>query len=240
MDLTKKKIFVLTGAGISRESGIKTFREHDGLWENYKIEDVCTIEAFFKNKDYVNNFYNQRRKDLNNPKIKPNNAHKYLAILEKSCQKFMLVTQNVDNLHERSGSQKVFHMHGTLNKAFCMDCNFNFDLNFDLSSSYICTNCKSFGNVRVDVVWFGEQPKYLKKIYSFLGDIDIFISIGTSNNVYPAAGFIDYTKQFNNKKTEFIEFNLEKTNKSQHFDKTFIGPASITVERFVKKELKID
>jgi len=239
MGLTKKKIFVLTGAGISQESGIKTFREHDGLWENYKIEDVCTVKAFFKNRDYVNNFYNQRRKDLKNPKIKPNNAHKSLAILEKYCKKYMLVTQNVDNLHEKAGSKKVLHMHGTLNKAFCMDCNFNFELNFDLSSSYVCTNCKNSGNVRVDVVWFGEQPKHLEKIYRFLGDIDIFISIGTSNNVYPAGGFIDYIKQFGNGKTELIEFNLEKTIKSNLFLRTFIGPASSTVPKFVKKELEI-
>ena len=226
---------MLTGAGISKESGIQTFREKDGLWDNHKIEDVCTIEAFSKNPDYVNNFYNERRKALLNPKIKPNKAHLSLAELESFWEgQFLLVTQNIDNLHEKAGSNNIIHMHGTLDKAYCMNC-FNFlDLNFDLSTSYRCTNCKKKGYVRVDVVWFGEQPKNLDLIYNFLHSTDIFLSIGTSNNVYPAAGFIDYVLDIN-KNVELIEFNIEKTMKSSLFKESIIGPASKTLQKFVDK-----
>ena len=235
MTLFKKKIFILTGAGVSKESGIKTFRENDGLWDNYKIEDVCTPEAFERNPDYVNNFYNERRKMINHNKIKPNEAHKFLAKLEQKCSDdFMLVTQNIDNLHEKAGSKKIFHMHGSIDKLYCMNCNFVFDFETDISTKDICKNCNLSGYIRVDVVWFGEQPKYLDIIYNFLKETDIFISIGTSNNVYPAAGFIDYLKQLN-KKAKLIEFNIEKTSKSMLFDEIYTGNASKTVPKFVKK-----
>jgi len=139
----KKNIFILTGAGISKESGIQTFREKDGLWDNHRIEDVCTVDAFLKNPDYVNNFYNQRRKTLTEDKIKPNSAHKNLAILE-NCWKgeFILVTQNIDNLHEQGGSKKIIHMHGSLDKAYCMNCLNKITLDFDLSTNYQCEKCK--------------------------------------------------------------------------------------------------
>ena len=229
-----QNIFILTGAGISRESGIKTFREKDGLWDEHKIEDVCTIDAFIKNPSYVHKFYNERRKKLKNPKIKPNPAHFNLAKLEKIWEgDFLLVTQNIDDLHEKAGSKNILHMHGTLDKYYCMKC-FKFgELKFDLSSSHKCKYCDSIGSTRVDVVWFGEQPKYLPQIYSFLEKTDLFISIGTSNNVYPAAGFIDYVLQFN-QNVNLIEFNIEKTNKSSLFERSVIGPASETIETFVK------
>ena len=138
---TKKNIFILTGAGISKESGIQTFREKDGLWDNHKIEDVCTVDAFKRNPDYVNKFYNERRVLLKNPTIQPNKAHKNLAVLESYWEgDFLLVTQNVDNLHERAGSKKILHMHGTLNKAFCMKCKKTLDLDFELTTSYQCKN----------------------------------------------------------------------------------------------------
>tara|TARA_B100000686_G_C16759274_1_gene957589 strand:- start:138 stop:857 length:720 start_codon:yes stop_codon:yes gene_type:complete len=238
MKSQNKTIFVLTGAGVSRESGIKTFREKDGLWDNHKIEDVCTIEAFIKNPDYVNNFYNKRRKALAKPNIKPNEAHLNLAKFEKNhSDDFLLVTQNIDDLHEKAGSKNVLHMHGTLNEGFCMNCNFFFKLDFDITSSYVCKNCRKIGQSRVDVVWFGEQPKHLEKIYSFLNKADMFISIGTSNNVYPAAGFIDYITQFN-PKAKLVEFNIEKTAKSSLFEKTYLGPASETVPKFVNSFLE--
>tara|TARA_B100000287_G_scaffold433966_1_gene497091 strand:- start:45 stop:761 length:717 start_codon:yes stop_codon:yes gene_type:complete len=238
MDI-EKNIFILTGAGISKESGISTFREKDGLWDNYRIEDVCTPEAFRKKPNYVNSFYNERRRVLNNSKIKPNEAHSNLAILEKKWKgEFLLVTQNIDNLHEKAGSQKLLHMHGTLDKAYCMICNHSLILNFELTTEYKCKNCNTKGFVRVDVVWFGEQPKFLDKIYNFLLKTDVFLSIGTSNNVYPAAGFIDYVLE-KKEKTELIEFNIEKTNKSFLFDKSFIGPASSTVKKFVREIIKV-
>ena len=235
---TKKNIFILTGAGISKESGIQTFREKDGLWDNHKIEDVCTIDAFKRNPDYVNKFYNERKALLKNPKIQPNKAHQNLATLESYWKgDFLLVTQNIDNLHERAGSKKILHMHGTLDKALCMNCMRTMDLDFELTTKYQCNSCHHIGLVRVDVVWFGEEPKFLEKIYEFLLKTDIFLSIGTSNNVYPAAGFIDYILQ-KKSKVELIEFNIEKTNKSSLFNKSIIGPASITVEEFVKNIVK--
>mgnify|MGYP001164999562 CR=1 FL=1 len=233
MSILDKNIFILTGAGISKESGIETFREKDGLWDNYRIEDVCTIQAFQKNPDFVNNFYNERKKKLERPDILPNEAHKSLVKLEKNCRgNFLIVTQNIDNLHEKAGTKKILHMHGTMNKVYCMYCKHVETFDFELSSNYVCKNCRNKGKVRVDVVWFGEQPKYLDKIYSFLENVDIFISIGTSNNVYPAAGFIDFSNQLQ-KKIEFYEFNIEITNKSSLFDKRFIGPASETLPKFV-------
>lgn len=232
MDL-KQNIFILTGAGISKESGINTFREKDGLWDNHKIEDVCTVDAFHRNPDLVNNFYNERRKNLSLKKIKPNKAHFAISLLEKKwLGDFLLVTQNIDNLHERAGSKKILHMHGTLNEAFCMNCNNKEYLNFELSSQYECKNCKKKGEVRIDVVWFGEQPKYLDKIFNFLEKTDIFLSIGTSNNVYPAASFVDYILK-SKENAEMYEFNIEQTNKSSLFTNSIIGPASKTLEKFV-------
>ena len=233
MSILNKNIFILTGAGISKESGINTFREEDGLWDNYKIEDVCTPNAFKRNPDLVNNFYNERKSQLEKPQIKPNEAHLSLVEFEKNCSgEFLIVTQNIDNLHERAGSKKILHMHGSLESAYCMYCNEEVKLNFNLSTSYQCKNCLNKGMVRVDVVWFGEQPKGLDLIYNFLNKTDIFLSVGTSNNVYPAAGFIDYLNK-TNRKAELYEFNIDKTNKSELFTKSFIGPASETLKKFV-------
>ena len=230
---TKKNLFILTGAGVSKESGIKTFREKDGLWENYKIEDVCTVEAFIKDPNLVNNFYNERRTSIIDQKILPNEAHYQLAKLEKKWKgDFILVTQNIDNLHEQAGSKKILHMHGSLDKCFCMNCGAEYKFNFDLSTEFICKKCNVKGKVRVDIVWFGEQPKYLDKIYKYLDRTDVFLSIGTSNNVYPAAGFIDYLKH-QKRKIDFYEFNIEKTSKSFLFTKSFIGPASKTLKKLV-------
>lgn len=230
---TKKNLFILTGAGVSKESGIKTFREKDGLWENYKIEDVCTVEAFIKDPNLVNNFYNERRSSIINQKILPNEAHYQLAKLEKKWKgDFILVTQNIDNLHKQAGSKKILHMHGSLDKCFCMNCGAEYKFNFDLSTEFVCKKCNVKGKVRVDIVWFGEQPKYLDKIYNYLDRTDVFLSIGTSNNVYPAAGFIDYLKH-QKRKIDFYEFNIEKTSKSFLFTKSFIGPASETLKKLV-------
>ncbi len=238
MSILKKNVFILTGAGISKESGINTFREKDGLWDNYKIEDVCTVEAFKKNPELVNSFYNERKRNLLDPKIKPNAAHFSLAELEKNCKKdFLIVTQNIDNLHEQAGSKKIVHMHGSLEKAYCMYCNSRVKYDFEVTTNYKCKSCNNKGMVRVDVVWFGEQPKYLNEIYNFLEKTEVFISIGTSNNVYPAAGFIDFLNQINNKILMY-EFNLEKTSKSIFFDKRFSGPATKTIPKFVKKVIE--
>ena len=128
-----------------RKVGSKLLEKKDGLWDNHKIEDVCTIDAFKRNPDYVNKFYNERRALLTNPTVQPNKAHKNLAILESYWKgDFLLVTQNIDNLHERAGSKEILHMHGTLDKAFCMKCMKTLDLNFELTTSYQCKNCQSY------------------------------------------------------------------------------------------------
>ena len=234
MNILDKNILVLTGAGISKESGISTFREKNGLWENYKIEDVCTVEAFEKNPDLVNDFYNQRRRDITEKNIKPNEAHHALAKLEQKCRKdFLLVTQNVDKLHEEAGSKQIKHMHGTLYEAYCMYCKNIIKLDFELSTKYECKYCHNSGKVRVDVVWFGEQPKFLDMIYKYFERVEVFISIGTSNNVYPAAGFIDLIQQLVND-VELYEFNLETTHKSSLFTKVYKGPATKTLPKFVE------
>ncbi len=237
MNILDKNILVLTGAGISKESGISTFREKNGLWENYKIEEVCTLEAFKKNPNFVNDFYNQRRKDIKEKNIRPNAAHYALAKLEqKSRKNFLLVTQNIDKLHEEAGSKKIKHMHGSLYEAYCMYCRYTITLDFDLSTNYKCKSCNNSGMVRVDVVWFGEQPKFMDIIYNYIEQVEVFISIGTSNNVYPAAGFIDLIKQYESN-VELYEFNLETTHKSSLFTKIFNGPATKTLPKFVERTI---
>ena len=234
MTILNKNIFVLTGAGISSESGIKTFREKDGLWDNHRIEDVCTPEAFKRDPDKVNNFYNERKVVFNKPEINPNDGHKTLVELERICKKdFLIVTQNIDSLHEKAGSKNLLHMHGSLERLYCMNCGHSLAYDFELDSSFVCSHCKKSGKVRVDVVWFGEQPKYLDQIYRFLDKTEVFISIGTSNNVYPAAGFIDYILS-RKEKTLLYEFNLEETTKSVLFTKSFKGYASETLPNFLQ------
>ena len=234
MTILNKNIFVLTGAGISSESGIKTFREKDGLWDNHRIEDVCTPEAFKRDPDKVNNFYNERKVVFSKPEIKPNDGHKTLVELESICKKdFLIVTQNIDSLHEKAGSKNLLHMHGSLERLRCMYCGHSIAYDFELDSSFVCSHCKKSGKVRVDVVWFGEQPKYLDLIYKFLDKTEVFISIGTSNNVYPAAGFIDYILS-RKEKTLLYEFNLEETTKSVLFTRSFKGYASETLPNFLQ------
>ena len=234
MTILNKNIFVLTGAGISSESGIKTFREKDGLWDNHRIEDVCTPEAFKRDPDKVNKFYNERKVVFNKPEINPNDGHKTLVELERICKKdFLIVTQNIDSLHEKAGSKNLLHMHGSLERLYCMNCGHSLAYDFELDSSFVCSHCKKTGKVRVDVVWFGEQPKYLDQIYKFLDKTEVFISIGTSNNVYPAAGFIDYILS-RKEKTLLYEFNLEETTKSVLFTRSFKGYASETLPNFLQ------
>jgi len=200
-----KNIVVFTGAGISAESGLGTFRNSGGLWEKFKISDVATPEAFQKNPSLVLSFYNSRRRQLLD--ARPNNAHIALNRLQEKYN-LNIITQNIDNLHQQAGSKKLIHMHGSLDKAYCMNCLDKINLDFDLSINYQCKKCKKKGDVRIDVVWFGEQPKYLDLIYEHLEKTDIFLSIGTSNNVYPAAGFIDFVCN-QQKRVELIEFNIE-------------------------------
>lgn len=223
-----KSIVVLTGAGISAESGIKTFRAADGLWENHPVDEVATPEGFAKNPQLVYEFYNQRRTQLLSDQIRPNAAHTALAKFEHDfAGSFMLVTQNIDNLHERAGSQNVLHMHGELLKMRCVNSKMLFDTrdNFDFDTH--CQCCRSPGNLRPHVVWFGEMPLYMQQINMALEACDLFVSIGTSGNVYPAAGFYQTAKI---RQAHTVELNLEATGSS--FDEVINGPATEVVPQY--------
>ena len=184
MSARAESIVVLTGAGISAESGIKTFRAADGLWENHPIDDVATPEGFERNPQLVYEFYNQRRQQLLSGQVRPNAAHSYLAKFEHEFSgKFLLVTQNVDDLHERAGSENLIHMHGELLKMRCLNSLLIFDIAEDFNFDTECRCCLSPGNLRPHIVWFGEMPLQMNKINQALESCDVFAAIGTSGNV---------------------------------------------------------
>lgn len=221
---------------MSAESGIPTFRATDGLWENHRIEDVATPEGFLRDPTMVNRFYNQRRSALRAPTIQPNEAHHALARLEKSYQgDVFLVTQNIDDLHERAGSSPL-HMHGELLKVRCLRTNRVFDWTEDLLESSRCDCCSLTATLRPHIVWFGEAPFYMDEINAALAKASIFIAIGTSGHVYPAAGFVQIAASIG---AETIEFNLEESQSSEYFQERIIGPASITVAQWVDHQLAL-
>lgn len=224
---------VLTGAGISAESGLQTFRGQNGLWEGQPIEEVATPEAFYSNPEKVYRFYNLRRAQLLNEDIAPNPAHIALSLMEKKHPKFVtIITQNVDNLHERAGSKGVIHMHGELNRARCLKTGKTYPWTDDLDGNSPHPE-KLENQLRPDIVWFGEQPYHMGKIQSLLERADIFLSIGTSGMVYPAAQFVTWVKPTCSK----IEFNIDPTQVSHLFEKSVVGPASKTVPKFLEKWL---
>ena len=174
-------IVVLTGAGISAESGIRTFRGADGLWENHRVEDVATPKGFARNPDLVQQFYNERRRQILSGSVDPNPAHKALARLEKDYPgRVTVVTQNIDNLHERGGSKNIIHMHGELLSGFCAFCGSRFPLEGDLQTGETCDSCGRIGGLRPDIVWFGEMPYRMEEIYELLAECGLFIAVGTS------------------------------------------------------------
>ena len=233
MNRPVKSIVVLTGAGISAESGIATFRASDGLWENHRIEDVATPEGFARNPQLVHHFYNQRRQQLLQDHIRPNAAHMALARLEHEFPgEVLLVTQNVDNLHERAGSRKMLHMHGELLKMRCQESNLVFDLREDIGFDSVCRCCQTIGNLRPHIVWFGEMPFHMPQIARALESSDLFMSIGTSGNVYPASGFYQIARS---RHAHTVELNLEQTASS--FEEHICGPASEIVPEFVERVL---
>jgi len=222
-----QKIVVLTGAGISAESGLSTFRDNNGLWDNHRVEDVATPEAFDRDPNLVQRFYNMRRAALNT--VEPNAAHQTLAKAEKQFESFLLVTQNVDDLHERAGSQNLLHMHGELLKKRCVQCHQITAINTDLTLESICQHCERAGTLRPHIVWFGEMPLYMDDIMSTLMQCDLFISIGTSGTVYPAAGFVEIANQAG---AQTVELNLESSDQNCQFKESFHGPASTIVPDF--------
>jgi NAD-dependent deacetylase len=230
MSANPQSIVVLTGAGISAESGIKTFRAADGLWENQPVEEVATPEGFERNPQLVYEFYNQRRRQLVSDQVHPNPAHSYLAKFEHDFSgEFLLVTQNVDNLHERAGSQKLLHMHGELLKMRCLNSQLVFDICEDFSFDTRCRCCRSAGNLRPHIVWFGEMPLHMNKINQALESCDLFVAIGTSGNVYPASGFYQTAKIA---RAHTVEINLQGTG--TEFDEHIYGKASVVVPEYFK------
>ena len=235
MSARAESIVVLTGAGISAESGIKTFRAADGLWENHPIDDVATPEGFERNPQLVYEFYNQRRQQLLSGQVRPNAAHSYLAKFEHEFSgKFLLVTQNVDDLHERAGSENLIHMHGELLKMRCLNSLLIFDIAEDFNFDTNCRCCHSPGNLRPHIVWFGEMPLQMNKINQALESCDVFIAIGTSGNVHPASDFYQTAKIH---RAHTAELNLERTG--SRFDEHIIGNASEVVPKYLENLLQV-
>jgi len=227
-----RNIVILTGAGISAESGVDTFRSAGGLWEQHRVEDVATPEGFARDPDLVLNFYDARRAALHN--VEPNAAHRALGRLEREWDgRLLLVTQNVDDLHERGGATKVLHMHGELGSALCGQCDSRHRWGSSLIDRPPCPTC-GMSALRPDVVWFGEMPYQMDTIYAALGQADLFVSIGTSGAVYPAAGFVQEAKAAG---AATLELNLEPSEGSHWFDETRHGPAGELVPEWVQEML---
>lgn len=230
-----KRLVILTGAGISAESGIPTFRGSDGLWENHRIEDVATPEAFVRDPVLVNRFYNLRRRALLRPEIQPNAAHLALGKLQQRLgDRVLLVTQNIDDLHERGGSSRVLHMHGELLKVKCTQTGIVYPRTEDIGPEDRCECCGQTGTLRPEVVWFGEMPIGLDRIEQALSRCDEFWSIGTSGRVYPAAGFVRAARHFG---AHTVEMNLDASDVHSDFHEVLAGPATrlvpARVERFL-------
>lgn len=225
-------VVILTGAGISAESGLPTFRDSNGLWEGHHVEDVATPEAFERNPVLVHRFYNLRRAAVR--LVQPNAAHLALARLQNEhLGRVTLITQNVDDLHERAGSGEVIHMHGNVMETLCASCRETGHCDHDMSELDCCSSCRLVGHMRPNIVWFGEIPYHLDTIQSALHDADIFAAIGTSGQVYPAAGFVRTVPE----NTITVEINNQSTSISRDFMQHRIGPATEIVPKWVDQLL---
>jgi NAD-dependent deacetylase len=226
-----KRYLVLTGAGISAESGIRTFRDSGGLWEEHRVEDVASPQGFQKNPKLVWDFYKERFK--NSLSVNPNSAHEALKRMEDALgENFHLITQNVDGLHIRAGNRRVYEMHGSLKNCFCVSCRTRYELDeIDLSQDVpLCMKCKAL--LRPDIVWFGEIPYYLYEIEDKLKNCDVFIVVGTSGTVYPAAGFVMTAKLFGAKT---IAVNLDRPDNLGFIDEFLQGKSGDLVPPLVEK-----
>lgn len=225
-------IVILTGAGISAESGLGTFRDEGGLWAQHRIEDVATPEGFARNPQLVHDFYNARRAQA--AEAEPNAGHVALAELEaKHTGNVLIVTQNVDSLHEKAGSKNVIHMHGALSGALCYACDHRWAAPPSMSPNDPCPSCAAT-STRPDIVWFGEIPYAMEQISVALSEADVFVSIGTSGEVYPAANFVAEADQYG---AHTVELNLEPSSGASRFAETRFGPASQIVPEWVTDEL---
>lgn len=231
-------IAILTGAGISKESGIDTFRDADGLWTRVDLEEVATIEAWHRDKNKVLDFYNETRSLFRAAGIHPNEAHRALAQLERDYEgEVTVITQNIDRLHEQAGSKRVIHMHGRDGEVRCMACSTVFESEQDLTPASVCPACKAVGELRPNIVWFGEMPMHLEQIYEVLERCGLFLAIGTSGEVYPAAGFVLHVRR-HAPRARTVELNLEPTDNKSLFHEHIYGPATRTVPSYVAHVLK--
>jgi NAD-dependent deacetylase len=228
-----RNIVILTGAGISAESGLATFRGPDGLWEGHRVEDVATPEAFARDPQLVHKFYDARRARLG--EVEPNAAHQALAKLDaKWPGDLLIVTQNVDDLHERAGAKRLLHMHGELASGWCTGCDEHFQWHGPMGEEACCPVCQVSGSVRPDIVWFGEMPYEMERIDQALMTADLFVSIGTSGAVYPAAGFVQTARYCG---AHTLEINLEPSQGSLFFDERRYGAAGVEVPKWVDELL---
>jgi NAD-dependent deacetylase len=227
-------IVILTGAGISAESGLATFRDLGGIWSQVRLEEVATPEAFAADPARVQAFYNARRAQL--ARVEPNPAHHALARLDVAWTRgeFLLVTQNVDDLHERAGSRRLLHMHGELRRARCLACGSDHPWAEDVTPASACPGCGTQGRLRPHVVWFGEMPLGMERIEAALSACDLFVSIGTSGRVWPAAGFVAQLRG----RARTLELNLEPSDGVSLFDAARHGPASRLVPAWVEEMLE--
>lgn len=226
------RIVILTGAGISAESGLGTFRAENGLWAQHRVEDVATPEGFRANPELVHRFYNMRRAE--SAGADPNAAHKALARLEAELNgSVTVVTQNIDDLHERGGSQNIIHMHGVLSGSLCASCDHRWPSAFETSPDDECPSCGR-PSTRPDIVWFGEMPYQMERIFGLIQNAEVFAAIGTSGNVYPAAGFAHEARRAG---VHTVELNLEPSMVVNDFTETRFGPATQTVPEWVDELL---
>ncbi len=224
-----RNIVILTGAGVSAESGVATFRGPDGLWEGHRVEDVATTGAFVADPHLVQKFYDERRAKLKT--VKPNAAHKALARLDAEWKgELLLVTQNVDDLHDRAGSKRLVHMHGELSSAWCLACDARMPWTGTLLDFPDCPECGQ-KYLRPDIVWFGEMPYHMERIEAALTACDLFVSIGTSGAVYPAAGFVQTARAYG---ARTLEINLDPSEGSHLFDESRQGEAGTLVPEWVE------
>lgn len=236
MTSTARNIVILTGSGVSAESSVATFRDADGVWAKYDYRDVATPQGFAANPALVHEFYNARRAKLS--AVLPNAAHIALAELEKTLVarggSLTLITQNVDDLHERAGSQNILHMHGELLKSECAHCSAVRVAPTDLSVDLVCETCARSGGMRPHVVWFGEMPRFMDEAADVLMRSDLFVSIGTSGSVYPAAGFVSEARSLG---IETLELNLDPSENAHVFSSARYGPATEIVPAWVSEIL---
>lgn len=227
-----RSIVILTGAGISAESGLRTFRADDGLWEDHRVEDVASPQGFRRDPELVQRFYDMRRADVQ--RAQPNAAHLALARLDREfAGDLLIVTQNIDDLHERAGATRVLHMHGEALSAWCTACDARHRWTGTLLDGPPCPACGQAA-LRPDIVWFGEMPYQMERIHAAIARADLFVSIGTSGAVYPAAGFV---QQAASAGARTLELNLERSQGSSWFDQTRLGPASALVPQWIGEVL---